>query len=191
MSTRPPDPRIERTRRVVLDAAFEVIAQHGFGGATIDAIAARSGVARSTIYRNWDGRTELLLEAVRTRFGSLREQVVGDARRDLLALCTRLAELLTQEPMASVTAALILESRRDPALKELHRRFAEGRMREIEEIVEGATTRGELDPVADGGTVAADLGAAIFFRAMVLRAPVGADWLEAHVDDVLARYGAA
>jgi AcrR family transcriptional regulator len=191
MSTHPPDPRIERTRRVVLDAAFEVIAEHGFAGATIDAIATRSGVARSTIYRNWDGRTELLLEAVRRRFGSLREKVVGQVRRDLLALCTRLAELLTQEPMASVAASLILESRRDPALRELHRRFAEGRMREIEEVVEGAKARGELETVPDGATVAADVGAAIFFRAMVLRAPVEAAWLEAHVDEVLARYGAA
>ena len=71
------DPRIERTHRVVLDAAIEVIAEHGFAGTTIDAIASRSGVARSTIYRNWNGRTELMLEAVRARVGPVPGLVVA------------------------------------------------------------------------------------------------------------------
>lgn len=185
------DPRIERTRRVVLDAAVEVIAEHGFAGTTIHAIATRSGVARSTIYRNWDGRSELLLEAVRARFGSVRDLVVGEVRSDLLALCRHLAKILTHEPTASVAAALILESRRDPDLRALHRRFAEGRIRAIAEVVEEAEARGELRRVPDGWTVATDLGSAIFFRAMVLRVPIEPGWLEGRVDDVLARYGAA
>lgn len=185
------DPRIEHTRRVVLDAAIEVIAGHGFAGATIDAIASRSGVARSTIYRNWPGRVDLLLDAVRSRFGTLREQIEGDARRDLLALCRRLADLLTREPMASVAAALILESRHDPSLRELHRRFTETRLREIAEVVAAAQARGELSRVPDAATVAADLGAAIFFRALVLRVPIEAGWVEAHVESVLVRYRGA
>jgi AcrR family transcriptional regulator len=182
------DPRIERTRRVVLDATVEVIAESGFRGATIDAIATRSGVARSTIYRNWRGRTELLLEAVRARFGPLRDTTVGEVRRDLLSLASRLADLLTHEPMASVAASLILESRRDPTLAELHRRFAEGRMQEISETVEEAQARGELSLATDGVTIATDLGGPIFLRALVLRAPIDTAWLERHVDAVLAHY---
>ncbi|MDF1522418.1 MAG: TetR/AcrR family transcriptional regulator [Trueperaceae bacterium] len=184
------DPRIERTRRVVLDAAIEVIAERGFAGATVDAIATRSGVARSTIYRNWDDPSALLLEAVRARVGPVAELVVGDVRQDLLAVCRHLATLLTQEPMASVAASLALESRRDPSLDALHRRFAEGRMRALAEVVEGAKACGDLPDAPDAETVATDLGAAIFFRAMVLRAPIEPAWLEAHVDACLARYGA-
>ena len=183
------DPRIERTHRVVLEATIEVIAERGFAGTTIDAIATRSGVARSTIYRNWNGRTELLLEAVRARVGPVPGRVVGEVRRDLVALCRHLAELLTHEPMASVAASLILESRRDPTLHALHRRFADERIGALAEVVERARARGELRHAPDGATVAADLGAAIFFRAMVLRLPIELDWLEAHVDDCLARYG--
>jgi TetR/AcrR family transcriptional regulator, regulator of autoinduction and epiphytic fitness len=43
------DPRIERTRRVVLEATLDLLAEHGYGAVTIEAVAARSGVAKSTI----------------------------------------------------------------------------------------------------------------------------------------------
>jgi AcrR family transcriptional regulator len=185
------DPRTERTRRVVLDAAVETIAAHGFSGTTIHAVAARSGVARSTIYRNWNGRTELLLEAVRDRFGTVGALVKGNVRRDLLALGRQLAKVLTEEPTASLAASLVLESRRDPDLRELHRRFVAWRMQEFGDVVDAAKARGELPGAPDGRTVAADMGAAIFFRAMVLRDPIEPDWLEAHVDACLDRYGAA
>ena len=112
-------------------------------------------------------------------------------RRDLLAVCRHLATLLTHEPMASVAASLVLESRRDPNLQALHRRFAEGRIQALAEVVEAAKARGELPDAPDGETVATDLGAPIFFRAMVLRVPIEPGWLEAHVDACLARYGAA
>lgn len=168
-----------------------MIAERGFAGTTIDAVATRSGVARSTIYRNWNGRTELLLEAVRDRFRPVRGLVVGEVRRDLLAVCRHLAKMLAQEPMASFAASLILEVRRDRSLEALHRRFADGRLRALAEVVEEAQLRGELPHAPDGATVAADLGAAVFFRAMVLRVPIEPDWLEAHVDACLARYGAA
>lgn len=182
------DPRVERTRRVVRDATIDVIAEHGFGGATIEAIATRSGVARSTIYRNWGGRTELLLDSVRFRFGPAVETIVGDLRQDLLAVATRLTDLLTNEPMASVAASLLLESRRDPALADLRQRFAEGRMREIVRVVDEAKSRGELGPEPDGVAIASELGGPIFLRAMVLRQPIEPSWLEAHVDAVVTRY---
>lgn len=181
------DPRVERTRRVVLAATIDVIAERGFRGATVDAIASRSGVARSTIYRNWNDRNELLLNAVRSRFGALNDTIVGELRGDLVTLCTRLVRLLTVEPMASVAASLIVESRRDPALGDLHRRFAEGRMREIASVVEAATARGDLPPVADPIGFAVELGGPIFLRAMVLREAIDPAWIEAHVDAVLAR----
>ena len=88
------DPRIEQTRRIVLGAAVEVIAERGFGGATIDSIAQRCGVARSTIYRHWPDRMELLLEAVNARVGPVETFATGDLREDLVSLILRLGDLL-------------------------------------------------------------------------------------------------
>jgi hypothetical protein len=64
-------------------------------------------------------------------------------------------------------------------------------MRALAEVIEAAKVRGDLPDAPEAETVATDLGAAIFFRAMVLRAPIEPAWLEAHVDACLARYGAA
>ncbi len=59
----PCDPRIERTRRLVLEATLALLAESGYGAVTIEAVAARSGVAKSTIYRHWPGRVELIRDA--------------------------------------------------------------------------------------------------------------------------------
>jgi TetR/AcrR family transcriptional regulator of autoinduction and epiphytic fitness len=61
LTTAPPvDPRIERTRGTVLRAALDLLVEGGAGHLTIDAVVARSGVAKTTIYRHWPSRADLL-----------------------------------------------------------------------------------------------------------------------------------
>ena len=180
------DPRIERTRTVVLDAAVQVIADQGFAGATIDAIARRCGVARSTIYRHWPDRVDLLLDAFSSRIGTVDALIAGDLRRDLVAISLRLADLLTSEPIGSVVASLILEARHDPQLEELRQRFVTVRQEAVTHILAAAIEEGRLPPLEDPTSLAADLAAPIFFRALVLRAPIDRPWVEARVDRWLA-----
>ncbi len=56
------DPRIARTRATVLDTAAAIVVEHGTAALTVDAVVARSGVARSTIYRHWPTRDDLLVD---------------------------------------------------------------------------------------------------------------------------------
>ena len=56
------DPRIVRTREAVLDAATALLVEGGPDAVTMDGVVQRSGVAKSTIYRHWSGRDELLTE---------------------------------------------------------------------------------------------------------------------------------
>ncbi|HRE03279.1 MAG TPA: helix-turn-helix domain-containing protein, partial [Ilumatobacteraceae bacterium] len=58
------DPRVERTRTAVLRAATNLLVEGGPSAVTIDAIVAQSGVAKSTIYRHWDSRDEVLAAVV-------------------------------------------------------------------------------------------------------------------------------
>src|SRR5256885_1383400 len=60
------DPRIERSRRVILEAALEELGQAGYGALTIESVAARAGVGKSTIYRHWPGKLALVEDAFRT-----------------------------------------------------------------------------------------------------------------------------
>lgn len=179
------DPRIERTRVVVMQTAIDIVAERGFAGASIDAIAQRSGVARSTIYRHWSQKEDLLLEAMGSAVGDVAALTVGDLRKDLIAITTHLAGLLATEPMGSLVASIILESRREPALDDLRRRLIAQRQRVAHRMIGEAVDRGELGSAVDADAMAVDLAAPIFFRSLVLHAPIDGDWIEDHVDRVL------
>lgn len=66
----PPDPRIAKTRKRVLDAAWELLTEVGFDGVTVELVSTRSGVARSTLYRHWDTKSEILRDAFSGRGGA-------------------------------------------------------------------------------------------------------------------------
>jgi AcrR family transcriptional regulator len=63
---RQPDPRIERSRQVILRAALAELGESGYGAFTIESVAARAGVAKSTIYRHWPDRLALIADAFET-----------------------------------------------------------------------------------------------------------------------------
>src|ERR1700744_3816322 len=69
-----PDPRVERSRMVILAAAVDELAEVGYGGVTIEAVAARAGVGKSTIYRHWPDKLALIADA----FETFHEPMVPD-----------------------------------------------------------------------------------------------------------------
>lgn len=191
MPNPPVDPRIERTKTVVLQAAFAVIGELGFGGATIDAIAQRSGVARSTIYRHWPDRADLLIESMAHMVGSVESVTTGDIRSDLVALAMQVGNVLGSEPMGSVMASVVLESRRDEDLDQLRAKFVQHRKAEGNALVAAAIDRGELPSATDPLEVAEELAARVFFQALVLRETLDVAWAEELVDGMVARYSSA
>ena len=89
------DPRIERSRMVILRAAVEEMAEVGYGGVTIESIAARAGVGKSTIYRHWPDKLELIADA----FETFHEQMVPDlgirsVRESVALLLRHVAEVV-------------------------------------------------------------------------------------------------
>lgn len=183
------DPRIEHTRRVVLQAASEVVAERGFADASIDAIAQRSGVARSTIYRHWPDRMTLLLEAVRSLLRPPQVPSGGDARSILTALATQLNDMLAAEPFGSIVATLIAESRRDQQLDELREKFFGQRVVEVAEVLRSALDQKEMPAGIQVAGLVDDVSAPIFFSTLVMRAPVDQAWIETRVDHLLAAAG--
>ena len=183
------EPRIARTRTVVFAAAIEIVAERGFAGASIDAIAQRAGVARSTIYRNWPTRVDLLLEAVGSELDPIESLAMGDLRTELAAIGTHLAELLTSQRMGSVVASIILEARRDSELEELRQRFLASRRDAMNAVIGAAIARGDLPPDIDVQRAGDELAAQVLFQALVLRADVDRSHVLDLVDRWLERYG--
>lgn len=182
------DPRIERTRNVVLDAAAALIGEVGFGRTTIEAIAERSGVARSTIYRHWPDRPELLSDAIDCKIAQVSFTESGDLRDDLLTMLGELAARLGAPAGGPMMMSLIAEALRDPQMAEMQERFTTARFGRIRSILETAVDRGDLPAGIDLSQMGEDLVAPLFFRAFIRHSPLDREWIEHHVDRWIEAY---
>ena len=109
-----PDERVRRSRAAVLDVTTQLLFERGFGGATVDEISRRSGVAKTTIYRHWPARTHLLRDACATLGTPLDTPDAGSFAADVTALTTNLARLLRSAKWTSVLPSIIDAAERDP-----------------------------------------------------------------------------
>src|SRR5918993_1397125 len=89
------DPRIERSRHHVLIATVDLLREVGYSRLTIEAVAARSGVAKSTIYRHWPGKVELVTDAFTTLQRRDAEPPPGPVRDRVTAVLTGMVESIT------------------------------------------------------------------------------------------------
>ena len=183
------DPRLARTRSVVIAAAIELVGECGFGRATIEAIAEKSGVARSTIYRHWGSLPELLHDAMIETVRSQTSVDTGTIRGDLLAIYKELGRFMSTPSFGHIAVSMFAEARRDEKVATLMARFSEGRRRRVVAAIEAAKARGELPDSVDEMTMANDLAAPIFFKAIVLIETVDDEFIEMHVDRWLDHYG--
>ncbi len=150
-----------------MKATLALLAESGVAATTIEAIADRSGVAKTTIYRHWDSKPKLVIDAVEslTREGTVPD--TGSFGGDLESLAVGLSGALTSGPFASLLPSLIDAAQRDPEMSKLHERFAADREMTVRHIVTRARSRGEIrDDVSDNDVV--DLVAGpIFYRRLV------------------------
>ena len=180
-----PGGRTERTRTAVLAAAFAITADAGYGGLTIDAIAESSGVHKTTIYRRWGSADAILLDAVLSRAESAVPLIhTGDARNDLMAMARSVARNL-EEPVARAVAGAVLSRADDSSLDQLSDTFWRTRIAGAAEIVATGQTDRQVDPDLDPSIVVQKIIGPIWFRVMVLRAPVEESFLEALVDGAI------
>lgn len=122
------DPRPAETRRLVKEATLELISEVGFEGTTIELISERSGVSRSTIYRHWPDPAALYLEAFDPPSAELEPPVpTGDTEADLRAYVQHVADRLNDERFSAALSAQIDKSRRDPAYRDAHLKYAVAR----------------------------------------------------------------
>ncbi len=188
MSTTAVDPRVERTHNVVLEAAAALVGEVGFGRTSIEAIAERSGVARSTIYRHWSDRVELLTDAINCKIAQIHAPTSGNLRQDLSTVLGELADRLGSPAMGPMMISLIAEARRDPQMAAVYERFTSARFGRIRSIVELAANSGDLPADLNADQMTEDLLAPLFFRAFIRLAPVDKAFLDGHIDRWIEAY---
>ncbi|WP_030545157.1 TetR/AcrR family transcriptional regulator [Streptomyces albus] len=140
--------RSERSRRAILDAALELVAETGFGKLTIEAIAARAGVGKQTIYRWWPSKAAVLFDsflALSEDAGGIALPDTGDLEADLKLVMRATVDELNDPRYDLPSRALAAESQNDPALAaELTAKVLEPQLAAYEERLRSAQRAGDI-----------------------------------------------
>lgn len=160
-------PRSEEARRRALAATVDVLLGLGVDGLTVEEVAARSGVAKSTIYRHFGCREHLLAEAVRSCIVEIPTPDSGSLEQDLTELFTRYDESEETKRLNELFPLLLDAARRDPGLQEIMGALLLERQRPMRTILKLAQARGDIDPGLDLDTAVAVLIGPFTYRRMV------------------------
>lgn len=180
------DPRIMRTRDLVISATFELLVEQGFERATIEAIAERSGVARSTIYRNWPNRAELFISAFEIMCSFTNNPDLGSLEDELRALGAELVSGLNDQNWGQVLPSLIGSAAHDEDLKSAQQEFSRQRRELVSKVFQRAICRGEIDETFDTAQLAELFASGFFFRHLMGFEPLDDDFVETQVTFVLS-----
>jgi TetR/AcrR family transcriptional regulator, regulator of autoinduction and epiphytic fitness len=180
-----PDPRVERSRRVILEAVLDELGAVGYGALTIEGVAARAGVGKSTIYRHWSGKLDLVEDAFRTLKAPVQAPETGTLRERVTGLLEQVACTVEQSTYSACMPALIEAAEHDPQVRDLHRRFSAERRGILVELLREAVDNGELPSDTDPELLGDALVGPILLRRLMLFEPLDPAIVPKLVDQLL------
>jgi AcrR family transcriptional regulator len=178
-------PRDARVDGAVMEAARSLLAEKGFAGTTVEAIASRAGVGKATIYRRWPTREALLLAVTTADLPDIPTPDTGDLRQDLRLIFTTLAEQIRVAGPASYLGDLIGESTRNPAMRKDFQAMIQQRRSLCADVVAQARKRGEVRKSIDPDLVLDLISGSIFYRKLFSDEEADAAYVEQAIDAVL------
>jgi AcrR family transcriptional regulator len=191
-ATRRTDRRVERSNQAILDATLELLGSDGdVGSLTVEAVAARAGVAKSTIYRRWRDKWELALDAVMidTLPGFDDPVDVGDSRKELLTFVNAVVKMLAATPYGPAMQGLVSQIATDPDLARVYReRVVQPRMAQLAPVIQRGIARGDLRADTEIRLVHELLVGPIFYRLLLSGAPLDPKLGPRLVDAILAGF---
>lgn len=182
------DRRIERTMTNAREAALDVLASVGFGAFTMEAVAERSGIAKSTLYRHWPDRMALLsdaLETLNTQPRASEPLQPGTLRERVIELVTHLASVFASSRIASVMPALIEAAEHHPQVAAFLHAYSAVRRQTLVGILTESVELGELAPDFDPELAALVLSGPVFYCRLLTPTPFAPNRVAALVDFAL------
>ncbi|MFC8984448.1 TetR/AcrR family transcriptional regulator [Streptomyces sp. NPDC056956] len=204
MQSRTPASRTGRPRSADADAAIlaatrEALVELGWSRLTLGDVAARAGVAKTTLYRRWAGKNELVVDAVAELFDELCLPDRGSLAADIEGVVLQFAAILARPEARSGLMAVVAEATRDEALRERIRTSIVDRQKRL--VRTGRTraqARGELPPETDPAQAArtVDLifdmvAGAVVHRTLVSAQPADGEWVRSFTRVLLSGLAAA
>ncbi|HEX8854735.1 MAG TPA: TetR/AcrR family transcriptional regulator [Thermoleophilaceae bacterium] len=170
---RPGRPREDRATSAAIAATLDLVAENGIGGMTTDAVAARAGVSKATMYRRWPSKDALLVDAVGSLVSEIAVPDTGTLREDVRLLLRRAVRLYADSRPEKLIPELVSEMRRNPDLADAVRSgFLAQRRAALAEILERARARGELRDDIDRELALDLLGGVIYYRFLITGGPL-------------------
>jgi len=181
-------PRSQEADQAILTATVELLADRGLSAMSIEEVAARAGVGKTTIYRRWPSKGLLALDAFVTSFREAQPpNDTGTLRGDLLAALHAWVHAVTQTPMGRMLTSLIAEAQHDPELRGAWReRVLEPLRVQHRIMLDRAIERGEIPASVDRDVVLDLFFGAAEHRLLLGHLPMTDDFIAAVVDVILA-----
>ncbi|WP_431923837.1 TetR/AcrR family transcriptional regulator [Nonomuraea jabiensis] len=168
-----PGGRTARVRAAVMEATQDELVEHGFHGLTMDQVAARAGVGKTTVYRRWGSRaglvTDLMTELANQ---STPHADTGGVEADLRANALSVLGAINDGRLGATFQAVIAAATSDEQAAGALRAFYLRRIAEWATVVDLAVKRGELPAGTDGAEVIRAISAPLYYRLVVTREPV-------------------
>jgi AcrR family transcriptional regulator len=186
---RPGRPRSAAADEAILAATVDLFADLGFDGVSIEAVAERAGVAKSTVYRRYPTKIDLVIASWHHCCPEDERPVdTGGGDGDLLAAAHRLRAVFTESRVGRAMPSALAAASRFPEFAEAHRAFVADRRAPVFAAVERGVARGELGPDTDPELLIDLVTGPIFYRAFKSGGGLTDPDLEAIVSHALASF---
>ncbi|MDO5758605.1 MAG: TetR/AcrR family transcriptional regulator [Rhodobacterales bacterium] len=169
-------------RRKALSAAQTILAEQGFGHVTIEAVSARSGVGKPTIYRHWSNAGELVLEALMTEFPQNASAAKGGLIDSLRAHLRRLVATFAATRGRQIAMALAASDPESEMAKAFRHRVILSSREHGRALIAAAVAGGEIDSPASIEIILDMIYAPLFYRLLVGHLPLDASFAEELAD---------
>jgi len=176
---RPGRPRSAEVDRAIIQATLDLLVDEGYTALTVEAVAARACVGKTTVYRRWANKDVLVADAL----SSVNEELppvptAGSLRDRLVALLEQIRTRSPETVSGRIMPRMVAYARSHPELFEVYQtRVLQPRRERVRSVLREGVTSGELRPNLDVDLVTTCLVAPMIYAGMVLnaggRAPEG------------------
>jgi AcrR family transcriptional regulator len=174
-------PRDERVSQAILQAALGQLLERGFGGMSMEGVAAAAGVGKPAIYRRHRNKTEMLTAAIRSVLPTLDLPDTGSTREDIVTITTQ-ARPMTSGPIGQLVGVVLAEEKREPELMAAFReQIVMPRRAMSKAILKRGIERGDVRPDLDLEQ-AADVFVGNVLGRQLAGEPFDDRWFEAAVE---------
>lgn len=142
-------PLSESAHAEMVAAAQQLITTEGIGACTIDAVARRSGVAKSTIYRHFANADELAVAAIDGLIAEVGTPDHGSLRADLRSIVTTFRDVVRHDSFRLMFVSMLSRAATDEAFASVYHTAQEMRHAPLRIAIQRGMARGEVDPNLD------------------------------------------